>query len=576
MGRGQRGLRLRGGVVTVGPYRFSPCNRCCEPPPECGYFEDLFDREDSGDLGANWAETAGSWSIAGEKLVTSSSDAEVTCQVEHPNSRVEYSAQVRVYPSAKGDVMRLAVDGGAVVVEIVAGSVGKKSYISLWQGETCRGVRDHYPNTGDGHVVTVCVGNGRVSVGNIMSIPYTATSSVVSLQTGAVAGEVAFDGFALQYHGNDRAGCPTCQPQCMYVLDDFTWDDGDPPPHWTEVSGDWSISGNTLAVASGGIAIVAAKHSLPIAVTANVSECDDDANPGVVFNYVDDENYWYAWYDGDGGKCYIVQVAGGAPTTRDMGDSGKPWVIRVCYSGRLVSAYFLKLDGTFAGNALSYPATFTSPVVGVISLSGSEALFTAVSVSKQPDGTAEREDCDNCMGVFGCLACVDAESPGSFLVEIDGLPRCTLDQCGLEFQPWCYNGDQCDTCWDDLNGAWVCDQTTGEDQSYSCGWQSVTVQVCRENCLANDPDGMMGCSVKVEVFRFVGPPATYQLRVTLVDQASWHAVSWTTDTFDDPIECMTLTDYEMPSFTFNAVSSYPYTETCDPSPATVTCRITKL
>src|SRR5678815_3898885 len=51
------------------------CGNCgCEPPgpPSCPCFTDDFNRADSTNLGSDWTETSGSWSISSNRLTLSS------------------------------------------------------------------------------------------------------------------------------------------------------------------------------------------------------------------------------------------------------------------------------------------------------------------------------------------------------------------------------------------------------------------------------------------------------------------------------------------------------------------------
>ncbi len=53
-------------------------NPCCCSVPDCTLFLDDFNRADSGSLGANWTETAGTWSILSNNLYCVSSNAIAT------------------------------------------------------------------------------------------------------------------------------------------------------------------------------------------------------------------------------------------------------------------------------------------------------------------------------------------------------------------------------------------------------------------------------------------------------------------------------------------------------------------
>ena len=57
-----------------------PTARCC---CNCEYFEDLFDRSDSTDLGGAWTEIDGDWEIAGGEL-TIAEEGIVRCHAINP------------------------------------------------------------------------------------------------------------------------------------------------------------------------------------------------------------------------------------------------------------------------------------------------------------------------------------------------------------------------------------------------------------------------------------------------------------------------------------------------------------
>ncbi len=55
----------------AGHFRLDVCSSCCAPAG-CDYFTDEFTRADSTDLGDDWTEDTGDWSIASNMLTVSS------------------------------------------------------------------------------------------------------------------------------------------------------------------------------------------------------------------------------------------------------------------------------------------------------------------------------------------------------------------------------------------------------------------------------------------------------------------------------------------------------------------------
>lgn len=84
--------------------------RCC-CPGECYVFYDQFNRSDSTDLGADWTEVVGYWSIVAKRLVeVGTADAKAITTAEVPaDSAGEMDAFVQVYNYSVGDVYRLYV-----------------------------------------------------------------------------------------------------------------------------------------------------------------------------------------------------------------------------------------------------------------------------------------------------------------------------------------------------------------------------------------------------------------------------------------------------------------------------------
>lgn len=90
-----------GAGVTVDNYSFSRfgtsvTSLCptCSAALSCTIFEDTFDRTDSSDVGCEWDEIVGNWSIVSNALSVSTANAILTTEQTHPDGRLSYGLAV--------------------------------------------------------------------------------------------------------------------------------------------------------------------------------------------------------------------------------------------------------------------------------------------------------------------------------------------------------------------------------------------------------------------------------------------------------------------------------------------------
>lgn len=201
---------------------------CPKPPaPSCTIVSDSFTRADDTDLGCGWTETAGAWSISGNKLTTSSASATVTCETLHPRNKNTITVTVNVRASAASSQSRIYVDvanndyaqlafsgAGSTVKLFLAGvEVGTSTVtLALDQDYPVKIVRTQ----GVVSVLAAGVCLNRQSVGP--NPPRRA-----ALGTGTNAGVISFSSFVLTRSATENTTEQDCSKGCIncsYCTDD--------------------------------------------------------------------------------------------------------------------------------------------------------------------------------------------------------------------------------------------------------------------------------------------------------------------------------------------------------------------
>jgi len=215
-----------------GPLAVAVDSACC--CMGCVYFRDYFDRADSTDLGSDWSEDAGSWSISSQELLGSSANGVCACQESHPDGDDEFVVSAKVTLQASSSVARIIVDytdtsnytfaeysvsGGTATLALYVRSGGSNSLqdsttftwawsTSIWLMLCVRG-----------DVVKVSTSaTGSSWAGRIAEF-ITTTGSSAGCGTGST-GNVKFDSFQLSQHGDVVEDCEACAGECSHFVDD--------------------------------------------------------------------------------------------------------------------------------------------------------------------------------------------------------------------------------------------------------------------------------------------------------------------------------------------------------------------
>lgn len=195
-----------------------PTARCC---CNCEYFEDLFDRSDSTDLGGAWTEIDGDWEIAGGEL-TIAEEGIVRCHAINPvdpsnmvvrakitnyqdNTRYRLLAQVSAdgsdyyyaewyYVDSSNMYFTIGDSGGAIE------TIGPEAPIP--EGSTCE-----FSVTGKNQF---CMQDLSSRITRCME---PKAGHFAGLAAGTEVG-ATFDEFTLNLHRSDRSVCPSCDCDC--------------------------------------------------------------------------------------------------------------------------------------------------------------------------------------------------------------------------------------------------------------------------------------------------------------------------------------------------------------------------
>lgn len=221
---GLRGNRSLCGDVTMGNW----ANWCCVSGP-CIIVTDDFERADDTDLGADWDERSGDWSIDTNRLKEAgTSGAMVICTTPNPLGERSY-VQIYVYPNG-GEKYRIILnylnDGSYQYVEVECGA----SDIVLTAGGQTRtyagaspawdGTVEYVMSGGitDGHLWVAFAGNIPLQTYCVWdaNISLTAGGNKVGIGNGGTV-ELFVDIFVFWKHGQDQPGCPDPGCWCEYV-----------------------------------------------------------------------------------------------------------------------------------------------------------------------------------------------------------------------------------------------------------------------------------------------------------------------------------------------------------------------
>lgn len=207
---------------------------CCT----CTYFLDRYTRDDSGDLGDDWDEQLGSWSIENYRAKTTSSNARLICNaVDTPNNDPHVvSAALR--GMGLGDQPRLISSkvSGADTYWFFQMTYGATTVdLDLYQrtagSDVQRGSTTTLYNMAPGIPLALRIAFDETEIcGQYRRITDTIwttatsyattdiTDSICGVGTGTVNNEVRVDDFRLEKHGTLYPQCPTCAAECWACI----------------------------------------------------------------------------------------------------------------------------------------------------------------------------------------------------------------------------------------------------------------------------------------------------------------------------------------------------------------------
>lgn len=197
---------------------------CCE----CCQHGDEFNRADSTDLGSDWDERSGDWSISSNQLYEAGTAGAMV--IFQPNcSHPRMLAYVTIEDETQGDIYRLIVnyldDDNFMYAEYEVGA-SPSGTISLYSVSGGVGTELRTENvvlTGYGgiRIFTVCLSSQTFSahLSNVSAYmcvwegvgPTHATGYKAGLGNGA-AQDILYDHFLMSEHWEDNDKCPECCP----------------------------------------------------------------------------------------------------------------------------------------------------------------------------------------------------------------------------------------------------------------------------------------------------------------------------------------------------------------------------
>lgn len=195
--------------------RFLPGYPCC-CAAGCGIFEDYFNRANSSDIGSDWTETTGDWSISGNKLSVATSGAECTCNATRPNDSVVVSVDITLgttgeaFITAAGHTVRIR----QTHAELYEGVTLKKTETISSLGPFARSLSFCVTTSGASLTVDATGSSGVL----IFSATGGATSGACSVGTiTSASGAPIFDNFIMSNHPLVRSGqdCLSCSEVCQ-------------------------------------------------------------------------------------------------------------------------------------------------------------------------------------------------------------------------------------------------------------------------------------------------------------------------------------------------------------------------
>ncbi len=304
-----------------------PCRGCCFT---CVYFSERFARADSSDLGSDWTEVSGAWSISSQELVVSSQNAICKCNEANPQNTPEVVVDIDVtHGTAEGDWVRVIVDYQDSDNYYFADSGLFSANKSLRLGKRVAGVETILKESG---ITARSPEKIRVMFGQVFCIttwdedglnpwmiitdePVAPTTDRVALGAGEINEEVAFDNLVLRLHNETNSACPGCQYPCTRCVGGFT------PPGYDVTLGGVQNTGSCAQCAAklNGLFVVINRNPGALPNECGFTYEDDhpcDGDPALLMISI--------WHSNDilvspppGGNIIIVTVQLHTPIVRD-------------------------------------------------------------------------------------------------------------------------------------------------------------------------------------------------------------------------------------------------------------------
>ena len=208
---------------------------CPHCETECFIGQDTFDRTDSTDIGCQWAEISGAWSIATNQLAQTGAAAGIAkYKVFHPTLDLNHYVEVDVViPAATGGPPTVPANDAMVLVNYLDGSnyhyaafsvnsgnttgtltIGKAggSFLTTSQNWTAGTYRMVVCWDDDDQILTASIQIPTATIGNSMSSTRVAAGKFVGLGAGSSSlGNEKFDNFEFWKHlSAEEPDCPDC------------------------------------------------------------------------------------------------------------------------------------------------------------------------------------------------------------------------------------------------------------------------------------------------------------------------------------------------------------------------------
>lgn len=262
-------------------------------------------------------------------------------------------------------------------------------------------------------------------------------------------------------------GC--CCESCEFFSDDFTRADSDDPGDYTEVSGDWDISSNTLVTSSSNAVLLAdAQHpageaNIKVQVTINIASDGDTAR--IILNYTDSDNYWFGEIKaGTGSYIKIFQRSAGSNTQKATLSAAFPTSTNIALCASIRNSTNLTFTAVPIFRSISATGSFTSDQWGLgTGTATGTRTWTELYASKTND------ECPACRA--NCIYCTNSEGPPLWRHVVTGVANQTCSDCanleGTFYVP--YQDNNCTWANQTVDPISICSGTGVHTHSVSTG-----------------------------------------------------------------------------------------------------------